>query len=177
MPALNFKLRFADLVAEGVKPHSIRAWRKRPFRVDDDLSFYTAMRTTACRKLRPNSLCTAAVPVEVNARQRYVILGDGSRFYRRGRLDGHSLGVLALLDGFDGVDEMFAFFEAAHGGILCGQLVEWNPEEISRRCNMVGSAQRTTARKASGKTKQKHQAGARSESAGSGCSVSTQGEK
>lgn len=128
MPALSYKARFVDLVASGHKPHSIRAWRKRPFKVGDVLMHYTAMRTKACRKIRPDTLCTAAVPIKINARLRQVTIGaEGSRFYKRGRLNDSSLIALGVLDGFDNINEFFQFFAETHGVVFTGQLVEWNP--------------------------------------------------
>jgi hypothetical protein len=132
MPALNYKSRFAPLVAQGVKPHSIRAWRRRPFKHGDDLSHFTGMRTKACRRIRANTICMAASPIEVNAAQRYIILQaePGSRYFRPAdktnrRLADTEVEQLARNDGFKDADEFFAFFRETHGAILCGQLIEW----------------------------------------------------
>jgi hypothetical protein len=126
MPALNFKAQFAPLVACGHKLHSIRAWRRRPFRKGDDLSFFTGMRTKACRRIRPNNPCCAAVPIEVNARRHYVIVSAGSRFYPEGRLAQEAVVRLAKADGFACVGDFWLFFEETHDGCLCGQLIEWS---------------------------------------------------
>ena len=128
MPALSYKARFVDLVASGHKPHSIRACRLRPFKVGDVLMHYTAMRTKACRKIRPDTICTAAVPIKINALLRRVTIGDeGSRYYKRGRLNESSLIALGVLDGFDNTNEFFQFFLETHGPVFRGQLVEWDP--------------------------------------------------
>ena len=126
MPALNFKKQFAPLVKAGCKQHTIRGWRKRPFKVGDTLSFFTGSRFKPVR-IRCDALCMAAVPIEVNAHHRYVIISEGSRHYKAGRLDDHSLKVLALIDGFDSLEEFFQFFKETHQGLLCGQLIEWSP--------------------------------------------------
>ena len=126
MPSLNFKKQLAPLVKSGVKPHTIRGWRKRPFEVGDTLSFFTGSRFKPVR-IRRKTLCTAAVPIEVNAHHRYVIISEGSRFYKAGRLNDSSLIALAVLDGFDRVDDFFQFFKDTHNGLLCGQLIEWRP--------------------------------------------------
>jgi hypothetical protein len=127
MPALSYKKQFVEKVAAGAKPHSIRGWRRRPFREGDTLQHYTAMRTKACRKVRPDTICTAAVPIEINARLRYVILSEGSGYYPAGRLSARQVRALAIRDGFNTVADFWHFFEDTHRGILCGQLVEWNP--------------------------------------------------
>jgi hypothetical protein len=120
MPALNFKSRFAPLVAGGSKRHTIRAWRKRPFRVDDNLSFFTGMRTARCRRLRPNAACIAARPIELDVVKRAVNLN--------GKLLGApEIEALATKDGFSDVDEFWRFFAQTHGAEVRGQLIEWNP--------------------------------------------------
>ena len=127
MPALAYKSLLVSRVADGTKPHTIRGWRRRPFKVGDVLMHYTAMRTRDCRKIRPDTICSAAVPIEVNAHHRYVILSPGSRFYPEGRLSDDNLLALAKRDGFPGLTSFWTFFIDTHGGLLCGQLIEWNP--------------------------------------------------
>jgi hypothetical protein len=120
MPSLNFKARFAARVTAGSKPHTIRAWRKRPFRAGDNLSFFTGMRTKDCRRLRPNAPCTAAIPLQLNVARRGVTLA--------GRvLTPREIESLAHRDGFANVDEFWEFFSATHGRSLRGQLVQWQP--------------------------------------------------
>lgn len=51
MPALSFMKQFAAPVERGDKTHSVRAKRKRPWKVGDKLALYTAMRTKFCRLL------------------------------------------------------------------------------------------------------------------------------
>jgi hypothetical protein len=127
MPALSYQARFVSLVVSGAKPHSIRAWRRRPFKNGDVLMHYTAMRTKQCRKIRPDTLCTSATPIEVNARRGWVITSPSASYYPIGRLSARWIERLAQRDGFASADDFFAFFKEAHAGMLCGQLVEWNP--------------------------------------------------
>ena len=127
MPALSYKDHLVSKVVDGSKPHTIRVWRRRPFREGDVLMHYTAMRTKACRKVRPDTICTAATPIEVNPFQQYVIISDGSRFYPEGRLSRQHLRALAMRDGFDCLADFLKFFAEEHGGITCGQLIEWQP--------------------------------------------------
>lgn len=127
MPSLNFTV-FLDKVANGSKPHTIRALRKVPIKVGDDLSFFTGMRTKACRRLRVNTPCTAAVPISIGSDVGYVLLGEGSRFYRAGVLTPAQIDALARQDGFSSARHFFAFFARGKGGdVFQGQLIEWIP--------------------------------------------------
>ncbi len=135
MPALNFKHRFADKVAAGTKTHTVRAWRKRPFKAGDVLMFYTGMRTKACRKIRPDTVCLSAVAIEVDVLCGVVSLDPGSVNYplKSGRtLSLTELTRLARADGFETVLGFFDFFADKHGGgCVRGQLVEWNPISLT----------------------------------------------
>lgn len=128
MPSLNFTV-FPDKVENGTKPHSIRAGDR--FKVGVALSFFTGMRTKKCRRLRPNTVCTAAVPISIFTNRR-VVAGAGSRFYGEGALTEHEIIGLALRDGFACPDDMFEFFfeqirARDKGREFRGQLVEWQP--------------------------------------------------
>lgn len=120
MPALNFKARFAAPVSEGSKRHTIRAWRKYPFQVGANLSFFTGMRTKHCRRLRADSRCRAATPIEMNMVRRRVTLNQKA-------LTARQIAQLARRDGFANVDEFWRFFAETHGSALKGQLIEWSP--------------------------------------------------
>lgn len=128
MPSLNFSV-FVDKVVDGSKPHSIRAGER--FNVGDDLSFFTGMRTKSCRRLRPNTACTAAVPISIFTNRR-VVLGAGSRWYGKGALTEYEVLQLAMRDGFPGSEHFFEFFfeqirARDNGREFRGQLVEWDP--------------------------------------------------
>ena len=124
MPALNFTL-FIDKVVDGTKPHTIRALRQRRFKAGDDLSFFTGMRKSTCRRLRPNTVCTAAVEITIDGPGR-VFLCEGSRFYREGRLTNAEIGEMAKRDGFKTVEEFYQFFGNGKYTFI-GQLIEWIP--------------------------------------------------
>lgn len=127
MPSLNYTL-FLDKVIDGTKPHTIRALRKMPIKIGDDLSHFTGMRTKACRRLRPNTNCTAAVRISIFSCRERVILGPGSRFYPWGSLGKSQILDLALRDGFGNDYDFFRFFEAPAGDTEWrGQLIEWMP--------------------------------------------------
>jgi type II secretory pathway component PulK len=118
MPSLNFKPRFAAQVTEGSKPHTIRAWRKKPFQAGDNLSFFTGMRTKQCRRLRPNTPCIAATPIKLNTAHQTVFLGSR-------RLTRNEVDELARKDGFDTTADFWKFFQETHGRIVRGQLIAW----------------------------------------------------
>jgi len=122
MPALNFKAQWADKVESGEKPHTIRAWRKRPIKVGDRLYLYTGMRTKACRKLG-ESVCISALPVRLwrNATDKRLTL-----FYLDDDTLGHyTAAQIAKRDGFNSLPELFDFF-LPNGGTFQGQLIEWS---------------------------------------------------
>ena len=131
MPALNFTV-FTDQVSDGRKCHTIRKWRKVPFKNGDELSFFTGMRTKKCRRLRPNAVCTSAMPIAIATRRREVFLmaAKGSAYSARLRPDGmlnaEEIDLLAKNDGFKSVDAFFQFF-GSDGFDFAGQLVEWAP--------------------------------------------------
>lgn len=130
MPALNFKKQFAPLVQSGVKTHTIRGWRKRPFKDGDRLSFYTGSRFKP-RRLRKPTFCTVAIPIIIDTECRSVILYafKGSIYSSRLRPDGllnqEEIALLAKNDGFESVDAFFKFFETEHCVHFTGQLIEW----------------------------------------------------
>ena len=119
MPALNFKARWADKVESGEKPHSIRAWRKRPFKIGDRVYLYTGMRTKACRKLGESD-CIDAPPIIIRKMEGVgvsVIVGSDL-------LSTYQAEQLARADGFDDLEEFGAFFLPT-GGTFYGQLIRW----------------------------------------------------
>lgn len=125
MPSLNFTV-FTEKVADGRKPHTIRATRNVPFKVGDDLSFFTGMRTKACRRLRMNQPCVGAPEIRILPIEQAVHLNQGSHYYRTGMLRAAEIEKLARADGFETVDEFFAYFGRS-GVEFKGQLVEWTP--------------------------------------------------
>jgi len=64
MPALNFKKQFIEKILSGEKKQTIRAMRKRPFKVGDRLYLYTWMRTRWCRKLG-EAVCTKVEHIKI----------------------------------------------------------------------------------------------------------------
>ena len=139
MVALGFQKQWAPMVADGTKPHTIRAPRKRnlkgchhgePCRVGDRLQLYSGMRTKACRKLA-DAICTDVTPIVIRE------LGGGTLTISTGAISGSiiwwektTLSVseaasLARNDGFADADEMANWFDRVHGLPFKGFLVEW----------------------------------------------------
>jgi len=115
MPALNFMACFADRIQSFKKRQTIRAYRKRPFRVGDTLYLYTGMRSPSCLKLGQ------AVAKSVDQ----IFIDDDVVNVNCETLNGHQVHALAVSDGFDGVCEFKAFFKKTHGLPFIGQLIKW----------------------------------------------------
>jgi len=130
VPALSFQKRFVAGVENGVAqaagkplPHpgvlpkrgTIRAKRKRPFKVDDDLMLYYGMRTKQCRKLG-DAVCECARRIWID---KDFVEVEGIE------LDVAQVRALALQDGFKSERDMMQWFEETHGFSFFGQLIEW----------------------------------------------------
>jgi hypothetical protein len=119
MPAYNFKGRFADAVANGQKPHTIRPRRNRPTRVGDTLYLYTGMRTKKGRLLR-KATCRRVTPIAIyTSCCSGVVKLDGREMPHR------DLHHLAIADGFHGIPEFLDFFAQNYGPNFEGELIEW----------------------------------------------------
>jgi len=120
MPLLGYKKQFAPLVESGEKRHTIRAMRKRPFRVGDRLYHYAGLRTTACRKLLESD-CTGADDITIDEKGDVYI--NGRCMYESAKES------FAYADGFRPPgylwEQMFNFFKIVHGLPFRGQLVKW----------------------------------------------------
>ena len=124
MPALNFQARFADLVESGDKRQTIRALRKdgRDPKPGDTLYLYTGMRTKACRKLL-EAECLMAVPILLERGPRI-----GSRmtlFDAPPEIEDETENEIAQRDGFRWPDDLYNFFQQAHGLPFKGLLIRW----------------------------------------------------
>ena len=115
MPALNFNLRFADAVENGTKAQTIRAPRKRPFKVGDTLYLYTGMRTKWCRKLGEGQ-CVGVCPIIIDWNDLIV---DGVEWYKAAAHE------MANQDGFANYEEMADWFNLHHGLPFTGVLIQW----------------------------------------------------
>ena len=115
MPALNYQPQWADRVASGTKPHTIRATRKRPFKVGDRLIHYQGMRTKKCTLLG-ESISAVVMDVEIDTYHRTIRNGS----------DLLDADAIARADGFDSLRQMMQFFShRQQGWVFYGQLVAW----------------------------------------------------
>lgn len=124
---LNFQAQFADLVASGEKRQTIRAPRKRPISVGDELRLYTGMRTKACRLLGVVT-CEKVTPVRIER------LGSGASPILT--IDGVCVAIahncpwdterrFARADGFKNWREMCEWFDRTHGLPFEGVVIRW----------------------------------------------------
>lgn len=129
MPLLNYKKEFAPLVKSGEKPHTIRAFRKRPFKTGDRLYHYVGLRTKSCRKLlESNCISADTIFIDIDGTVRIYPTDGGSIKILD---DLKQISALARADGFRGknVLEIFtrfvSFFDKTHGLPFIGQLIKW----------------------------------------------------
>ncbi len=122
MIAINFKAKFADLVATGKKTQTIR--RTNRFKVGDTLQLYTGQRTKACRKLG-EALVTHICKVIIS--EDWIETSSSAETIDFGAEDTQEvLDNLAQDDGFKDFEEMKAFFVAQYGDLpFEGYLIQW----------------------------------------------------
>ena len=120
MPLLGYKKQFVPLVEFGEKRQTIRATRKRPFKVGDRLYHYFGLRTKSCRKLLESD-CTAVDDILIDEKGDVYINGH--------ELFELSKESLAYSDGFRPAGkawrQMLNFFITVHGLPFTGQLIKW----------------------------------------------------
>lgn len=114
MPAYNFQAQFVPMILDGSKRQTIRRRRKRPTRSGDVLQLYTGLRTKNCRLLRVAD-CTSVVPIRIHVRMKHVYLSGL-------RLKDDHVESFAKRDGFENVNEFFAFFERYPDSVLDEEL-------------------------------------------------------
>ena len=116
MPALNFKRPFAADVKSGKKRQTIRAWRKRPFRIGDTLYLYVDQRSPE-RRLLGVSVCRMAIS--------FSILELGTLWLDDCDVLPDAAEAIAQNDGFGSAAEMVEWFRSEHGLPFDGQLIMW----------------------------------------------------
>lgn len=118
MIAINFKAKFADLVATGKKTQTIRQTNR--FKVGDTLQLYTGQRTKACRKLG-EAVVTEVIPVNIYYDGVSFTICDGFFF-----ASNEGTNNFSKKDGFKDFEEMKAFFVDQYGDLpFEGYLIEW----------------------------------------------------
>jgi hypothetical protein len=115
MPALNYARRFAADVKSGKKRQTIRAIRKRPFRIGDTLYHWVDQRQPTRQSLGTHK-CRMAVDIKIWP----LMCSVGKR-----NLWGSEAEELAIADGFDSFDDMAQWFDKVYGLPFCGQLIMW----------------------------------------------------
>lgn len=124
MVAYSFKERFCQPIVDRTKRQTIRAiGKRRHARPGDDVQIYTAMRTTKCRKVIPDTTCEEIVPVrfDITDPRAPVLFVDGRLQSGARRLD-----AFARADGFRNFGDMVAFWLEEHGAIdFNGVLIKW----------------------------------------------------
>ncbi|MDG3580395.1 ASCH domain-containing protein [Rhizobium sp. YJ-22] len=65
MVAYSFKKYFAPQIEDGSKTHTIRAGRRRHAHPGEVLQLFTGMRTVHCRKIIPDPVCIAVLPIVI----------------------------------------------------------------------------------------------------------------
>lgn len=126
MPSLNFKRQFADAVASGQKRQTIRARRKRAWKVGDTLHLFADLRIGTCKRLGQATLLSIQ-QIHIDAVKRQVSLEQ--RMHHGGSylapLFNDEALELAQADGFASLDEFFEFFQETHGKSFGGHLLKW----------------------------------------------------
>jgi hypothetical protein len=122
MVAFNFRAEFVPLIASGKKCQTIRQHaRAKP---GDALQIYTGQRTKACRKiLEPDPICTLVDYCAI--RPDYLTLGNMAKHLENGDAD-----AFAVRDGFEGYDDMVAWFRETYGSpYFIGYVHCWTPPQ------------------------------------------------
>jgi hypothetical protein len=143
VPSLSFQAQFVPAVENGLAelagkplPHdgvrpkrqTIRAVRKRPFKVGDTLHFFWGMRTEYCRRLG-RAVCTSLDEIAIEWSTNLVRDGVVTITLGGERVSRGTASALAMRDGFgpggSPLGEMAAWFERTHGLPFRGVVVRW----------------------------------------------------
>jgi len=122
---LGFKNQFAQAVANGSKPHTIRAGAR--WREGMSIQFYKNVRQKSMAKIREDAMVQVVQSITI-ARTPF----DPNGSYKRPTItiDDYQLTPLecqelAQRDGFDSFSELLIWFDKTHGLPFTGQLVGW----------------------------------------------------
>jgi hypothetical protein len=126
MAILGFKKRFIKPVKSGVKTQTIRAFRKYPVRVFEQLYLYTALRTRYAQKLgEAQCIGTKTITIKKNC----FILNDGMLKLKLTFKDPRQLNQFAKDDGFTSWEDLQQFWIDSHGPKcfpFTGTIIYWN---------------------------------------------------
>lgn len=126
MVAYSFKARFAEPILTNQKLQTIRLeGKRRHVGAGSTLQLYTGMRTKQCR-LVATRRCASVHQIEL------MIFPSVQKI--AARVDGRALNeretiLLARMDGFDSVADMWQFWRNNHKGVerFNGLLIKWEP--------------------------------------------------
>lgn len=124
MVAYSFKKRFVEPIRTGVKPHTIRAYRRRHARPGEEIQAYCGMRTKWCFLIaRP--MCSRVGSIEIDLGGLVTI--DRSEVIE----DRAELDFFSIKDGFVSWDDMVTFWRKNHPGVhwFKGVIIFWHPLE------------------------------------------------
>lgn len=120
MTVLMFMDRFAPLVRDGSKPHTIRGQRKRPIKAGDWLSLrrWTGRAYGSPQEVLREATCLSVEPITINALD--IVLNGKA-------LSDEQCEKIARGDGFADAREMVDWFGKIHGLSFSGTLICWTP--------------------------------------------------
>ena len=131
MPLLNFQARFAELVQDGSKSQTIRAYRKdgRDPKPGDQLYLWAGCRTKDAQKIG-EAICSRVIPIRIQECPKdridwgAVYMPNSSGTWRS--LSRSHTRLIAVKDGFQSRKELFDFFRDVYGLPFEGLLIEWD---------------------------------------------------
>jgi hypothetical protein len=125
MVAYSFEARFEEPILAGVKRSTIQPiGQRRHAYPGDELQLYGGMRTKACRLLM-RVPCLSTTSIAFTSAGAVTVWGGGS--FHMG-MRSAEMADLAAHEGFDGVEEMMAWFEDRYGLPTPTMIrMRWNP--------------------------------------------------
>lgn len=135
MPAYNFQKQFVAMILSGKKPHTIRKPRKRPTKVGDTIMMFVGMRTKRCFQFA-EARCIKVTPILLDPFGQTIINRETNQFFTK-----DELADLARHDGFEHFGLMFHFFTRYKKSELEMEIIEWNPDEMTRRVLLFAPSQ------------------------------------
>lgn len=129
MVAYNFQKQFVDAIRSGRKSYTIRKnGKRRHARASEMLQLYTGMRTANCKKIIPDPVCMASLPICIRIVEANI---TGINIGRMVTItDAGALEAFAINDGFASLKAMGEFWQKFHGQpLFVGTLVGWEPEK------------------------------------------------
>ena len=99
MVAYSFKTYFAPQIEDGSKLHTIRGQRRRHAHVGEPMQLFTGMRTRHCKKIIPDPVCIAVLPIVIMSSD---LIEPGLAYIEiNGRpLNRDEIEAFAISDGF-----------------------------------------------------------------------------